>query len=99
MFDALMHPERIALIAFIAIVALLIGALRRDPPLAIAATSTGFVIGWIGVMWAGDIGQDALGALLVATIGIALTVHGNDRAKAAKARREAEAQASGHQTA
>jgi uncharacterized membrane protein YjjB (DUF3815 family) len=85
-----LDPRAIGLLVFLAILSLLFGAVRRDPPLAIAASTCGIVIAWVGLMWAGDVGQEAVGALLVATIGLFLMIHGNDRAKAAKAARALE---------
>ena len=88
----LSHPLDIGLMIMLALLAAFFGRMRRDPPLAIAASAAGVTFFWAGLRWAGFLGQDATGALFLGSLGIILSAWAQDRAKAAKVGRAAQEQ-------
>ena len=95
MFEWLGVPGTLVLLAFLAVLTVVFGRLRREPPLAVAASTVGVVMAWAALSWAGSLGRDALTTLLLGVVGVALMQFGSNRAKAHRAAQIAASQPRG----
>jgi CHASE2 domain-containing sensor protein len=94
-FEWLGEPRTLVLLAFLAVLTVVFGRIRREPPLAVAASTVGAVMAWAALFWAGSLGRDAMTMLLLAVVGVSLIQFGSNRAKAHRAARIAASQPQG----
>ena len=94
MFEWLTEPRTLVVLVVLAILTVVFGRLRREPPLTIAMSTIGIVATWAGISWAGALEIGATGAVALAFIGAYLMTTASERGRTSKRRRhEAESHA------
>ena len=82
----LADPYTWALVGIVAVVALVAGLLRHEPWWAIVLTAMGASALFIGLSWAGRIGDEAFGAAALASGGFAIWATATQLARRRKSR-------------
>ena len=93
MFEWLSEPRTLVLLVVLAVLTVVFGRLRREPPLTLAMSTIGVVAAWAGVFWAGALGIAAMGAVALAFIGAFLMTTAYEQGRTNKPREEADSPA------
>lgn len=89
MLTWLTDPVTIVVVLFLTLIALAFGVVRREPWWAIGASIVGVAIFMLAVRWAGEIGNGADMAVVVAATGAGLWTMANERVRARRMQRSA----------
>lgn len=88
MFEWLGEPRTLVLLAALAVLTVVFGRVRREPPLTTAMSTIGVVAAWAGMFWATELGTAALGAVVLVFVGAYLMTTAYERGRTNKKRRE-----------
>ncbi|MFN2484170.1 MAG: hypothetical protein ABR509_04440 [Candidatus Limnocylindria bacterium] len=81
MFDWLLDPVPLGILGVTALLSVLIGRWRGDPPLIVGASTIGYLFVLIGLWWSGTIGDEASYATAAAGFGAILMTMAAERAR------------------
>ena len=88
MFEWLVDSRTLVPLVVLAVLTVVFGRLRREPPLTIAMNTIGIAATLAGISWAGALGIGAMGAVALAFIGAYLMTTTYERGRTSKKRRE-----------
>jgi len=80
-------PYTIILVAALVAFGIVVGRMRRESRYVIALNTVGVVLFFVGMAWASSLGQEAFGAMAVATLGAILFTMGSERSRVARSAR------------
>lgn len=88
MFEWLGEPRTFVLLVVFALLTVVFGRVRREPPLTTAMSTIGIVAALAGLFWAGASGIAAMGAVALVFIGAYLMTTAYERGRTSKKRRQ-----------